>query len=126
MNERKDRVILADYFLRRDYYTTYLQKIKTERIQNIVIIGGSHSGFSCAWMLLNGPATYNHNLSINGSCGRRAYFPGAQMKQMRDCSDCCTCKSKFPPTSPSSASVKSDKNADKSSTGDKNSTATQC
>jgi hypothetical protein len=30
-----------------------------------VIIGGSHSGFSAAWLLLNGPATFNSNNSID-------------------------------------------------------------
>ena len=32
--------------------------------KNIVIIGGSHSGFSAAWLMLNGPATYNRNNSL--------------------------------------------------------------
>ena len=41
-----------------------MNKIKEQKITNIVIIGGSHSGFSCAWMLLNGPATYKNNTSI--------------------------------------------------------------
>ena len=30
-----------------------------KRRPKVVIIGGSHSGFSCAWLLLNGPAMYN-------------------------------------------------------------------
>lgn len=43
---------------------------KTEKLQKdgkkkkklkIVIIGGSHSGFSCAWILLNGPSNPNIN-----------------------------------------------------------------
>ena len=31
----------------------------------IVIIGASHSGFSSAWLLLNGPATFKKNNFIN-------------------------------------------------------------
>jgi hypothetical protein len=28
----------------------------------VIIIGGSHSGFSCAWMLLNGPAAHKYQM----------------------------------------------------------------
>jgi hypothetical protein len=42
--------------------TEKLQRDKKERKKlNIVIIGGSHSGFSCAWILLNGPSNPNIN-----------------------------------------------------------------
>jgi len=27
----------------------------------VVIIGGSHSGFSCAWLLLNGSAAHQYD-----------------------------------------------------------------
>lgn len=60
----KEKVILADHFLRKDLFKTTMTKIKENKLKNIVIIGGSHSGFSCAWMMLNGPATYNHNTSV--------------------------------------------------------------
>lgn len=52
-----------------------MAKIKEEKIKNIVIVGGSHSGFSCAWMLLNGPATYKKNTSIVSKYNE--HFPGA-------------------------------------------------
>jgi hypothetical protein len=38
-----------------------MREINERRHKKVVIIGGSHSGFSCAWMLLNGPATYYKN-----------------------------------------------------------------
>ena len=38
-----------------------MRRIKENKIKNIVIVGGSHSGFSAAWMMLNGPATYCRN-----------------------------------------------------------------
>jgi len=41
-----------------------MEKIKENQFKNIVIVGGSHSGFSCAWMMLHGPATYKKNTSI--------------------------------------------------------------
>ena len=52
-----------------------MERIKEKKLKNIVIIGGSHSGFSAAWMLLNGPATYKKNNSINSS--NYTYFPEA-------------------------------------------------
>ena len=60
----KDRYVLADHFLRRDYFKSIMNRIKEQKLKKIVIVGGSHSGFSSAWMLLNGPANYNKNLSI--------------------------------------------------------------
>ena len=47
-----------------------MKKIRPEGIKKIVIIGGSHSGFSAAWMLLNGPATLWNNTSINTQAKR--------------------------------------------------------
>lgn len=52
-----------------------MAKIKENQYKNIVIVGGSHSGFSCAWMLLNGPATYKYNTSIKSKFSEN--FPGA-------------------------------------------------
>jgi hypothetical protein len=57
----KERYIIADQFLRRDHFKSIMSRIKEQKLKKIVIIGGSHSGFSSAWMLLNGPATYNKN-----------------------------------------------------------------
>lgn len=63
--------------------------INTNRYKNIVIIGGSHSGFSAAWLMLNGPATYKKNNSINTT--KYKYFPDAPMKSIPNCQECCTC-----------------------------------
>lgn len=60
-------------------------------MKNIVIVGGSHSGFSCAWMMLNGPATYKNNTSVISKYNEE--FPGAQQKSMTGCNSCCTCNS---------------------------------
>lgn len=58
----KDKLITADYLLRREGFENFISTlIKNPAKRKIVIIGGSHSGFSSAWMLLNGPACYNHN-----------------------------------------------------------------
>lgn len=56
-------------------------------MKKIVIIGGSHSGFSCAWMLLNGPSMYyknNANIYVDK-------IPYAQRKSIKNCFDCCHC-----------------------------------
>ena len=60
-------IIPSDSFLKKWVYTEQvarLRKIQTDgkKRVKVVIIGGSHSGFSCAWLLLNGPATYQHCL----------------------------------------------------------------
>ena len=41
-----------------------MRRIKVEKKRRIVIIGGSHSGFSAAWMLLNGPSSVLKNTRI--------------------------------------------------------------
>ena len=65
MKEKKEKVLLADDFLKRDNYKKIMEEINTNQYKNIVIIGGSHSGFSSAWLMLHGPATFNKNNSIN-------------------------------------------------------------
>lgn len=60
-NLNLDNALASDDFLRSDVYKATMQRIKQQNLKKIVIIGGSHSGFSCAWMLLNGPATYYRN-----------------------------------------------------------------
>ena len=45
-----------------------MRRIKVEKKRRIVIIGGSHSGFSAAWMLLNGPSSVLKNTRISPKC----------------------------------------------------------
>jgi hypothetical protein len=60
------KVVSSDEFLRSWVYLQRIKELKQKKTRKIVIIGGSHSGFSCAWMLLNGPATYyNNNAGIS-------------------------------------------------------------
>lgn len=91
MTSRKECVITGDTFLRKDLFKPFMNRIKEQGFKNIVIVGGSHSGFSCAWMLLNGPATYNRNTAIRTS--HRTSVPGAVYKSNPNCTDCCTCSS---------------------------------
>jgi lysine/ornithine N-monooxygenase len=59
LNPRK--VVASDEFLRSDVFQGSIATLNKKQTKKIVIIGGSHSGFSCAWMLLNGPAAYYRN-----------------------------------------------------------------
>ena len=65
LEDRKESVMLTSQFLKKEFFKPTMEKINEKKIKNIVIIGGSHSGFSCAWMMLNGPATYNRNNIYN-------------------------------------------------------------
>jgi hypothetical protein len=57
----KQKVLTSDYFLQKEGFLHTMKRFQTEPIKKIVIIGGSHSGFSAAWMMLNGPADLWHN-----------------------------------------------------------------
>ena len=84
MKAAKERVLLADHFMQRDKYVQVMENIKKNKIKNIVIIGGSASGFSTAWLLLKGPATHKH-----GKQGEEC--PTAKLKALQNCRDCCIC-----------------------------------
>ena len=64
MVNKKDKIILSDVFLRKDGFKKIMQRIKDENLKNIVIIGGSHSGFSAAWIMLNGPCDLLNNTHV--------------------------------------------------------------
>jgi hypothetical protein len=75
--------------------------IKEKKIKKIVILGGSHSGFSAAWMLLNGPADMMHNTHVKPTVQndvidrKKAFkFPDAVFKTIQDCAACCACPQK--------------------------------
>lgn len=89
LKQNRQNVVLSGQFLRQDTFKALMHRIKSNGFKNIVIVGGSHSGFSCAWMLLNGPATYNRNNSHNNTLHKS--FPEAPLKQLGNCEDCCTC-----------------------------------
>jgi hypothetical protein len=60
-----DRVFQSDYVLCEDGYTKIINLLNScAGKKKVVIIGGSHSGFSSAWILLNSPANYS-NLNPN-------------------------------------------------------------
>jgi len=95
------RLISSDSFLKKDVYMSQVRRLKQKQDEagfadgkpnkklNIVIIGGSHSGFSCAWMLLNGPALLQTN-SL-GIMTPNNKMPGAIRKSFKNCHACCGC-----------------------------------
>ena len=74
-----------------------VERIKSLNKKKIVIIGGSHSGFSTAWILLNGPADILHNTHVKPSVQYvkentgRFEFPGAPIRSIDNCQRCCVC-----------------------------------
>ena len=69
-----------------------MKHIHDQKLKNIVIIGGSASGFSSAWLILNGPATYKKNNSIRATSNQ---IPSAELKKIPNCRDCCYCPKKM-------------------------------
>ena len=67
-----------------------MKKINENRYKRIVIVGGSHSGFAVAWLMLNGPATYNSNNSL-GDKSANYRLPDTQPKPNPNCKQCCNC-----------------------------------
>lgn len=90
--ERKESVVLADSFLRKETYLRTMEEINQKKLKNIVIIGASHSGVSSAWLMLYGPATYarNNSLTTAGS-NKWNKFPDSQRKSIANCEECCDC-----------------------------------
>jgi hypothetical protein len=67
-------------------------------LKKIVIIGGSHSGFSSAWLLINGTAAYNSAYASSIDSGAEGYKPQAKapdavIKFNENCTICCKCAS---------------------------------
>ena len=67
LKTRTEDVLLSDYVLQKEGYMETVERIKNLNKKKIVIIGGSHSGFSTAWILLNGPADILHNTHVKPS-----------------------------------------------------------
>ena len=65
--------------------------------KKIVIIGGSHSGFSSAWILANGPANILNNTHVKPTVQYvkentgKFEFPGAAFRTIQNCNRCCVC-----------------------------------
>ena len=56
INTRKQKVFTSDDTLHERGFRNLVSEIKANpSTSQIVIIGGSHSAFSIAWLLLNGP-----------------------------------------------------------------------
>ena len=48
----------SDYILQENGYSKLITNLRSKRERKVVIIGGAHSGFSSAWILLNGPSNF--------------------------------------------------------------------
>jgi lysine/ornithine N-monooxygenase len=56
----EENVFMSDWVLQKDGYIKLYENIVKNNKKRIVIIGGSHSAFSCAWIILNCPSSYNN------------------------------------------------------------------
>jgi hypothetical protein len=57
-------VYISDWLLQKEGYMNLYENIASSRTKRVVIIGGSHSGFSSAWIMLNCPSSY-HNIKVS-------------------------------------------------------------
>lgn len=89
-----ESVITSDYFLKKEGFIHTMKMLGRKntlpRKKKIVIVGGSHSGFSCAWLMLNQrPAqdaeTQRSKIFQDGKA------PGANRRQLINCKVCCKC-----------------------------------
>ena len=97
MKDRRHDLLTSDYCLQKTGFYDLVKRIKEFNKKKIVIIGGSHSGFSTAWLLLNGPADILHNTHVVPSAQRihkntgKFEFPGAPIRGIANCARCCGC-----------------------------------
>ena len=83
----KGKILLSNDFLQRKVFKQTMEEItKMTKQPKVVIIGASHSGFSCAWLLLNGPASFKtHNFM---KLEKWAKFPEAHRYENSKCEVC--------------------------------------
>ena len=60
----ESNLFFSDYVLQEQGYKLFYSNLIKRRKKRVIIIGGSHSGFSCAWIIINKPVTYK-NIYIN-------------------------------------------------------------
>ena len=89
----------SDYFLQEIGYRRFLSLAESYKQPIVTIVGGSHSAFSCAWLILNGsPVKFNHqgfrfvpvvddncrNCADEKCCYGDAQYYFAQLKELTD------------------------------------------
>ena len=62
----KAKVLCSDYYCQQEGYDTIRTRLLSSVFKHVVIIGGSHSAFSCAWITIN---RLLKDLHISGSEG---------------------------------------------------------
>jgi lysine/ornithine N-monooxygenase len=72
---------LSDHVLQEQGFKSLTYTLFSKVKKRVIIIGGSHSGFSCSWMLLNQPSNYK-NILIDD------IHPEYQAKFNKECPNC--------------------------------------
>ena len=73
--------------MKKDGFLKLSKYIKDNKVKEISIIGGSHSGFSCAWLMLNGNATFGHNQEEPGKlpCAHKYFSKCCEIPDICNC-----------------------------------------
>jgi len=87
----RSKIIMGDNFLRSSVYKEEMEKLRKLENPKVVIIGGSHSGFSAAHVLTHGPNVFNHNKGYGKRKLELEEFPKSKLKKCLVKSHCCTC-----------------------------------
>lgn len=66
LDPKQERFFVSDEILKWEGFYRFWNYILENNIEEIDIIGGSHSGFSVAWMLLNGSAMFDYSFENIG------------------------------------------------------------
>ena len=77
----ENNFFLSDSTLQEQGYKMLINNLINKKRKRVIIIGGSHSGFSCAWMLLNQPSNYRNILNED------IHMP-YQARYNKDCPNC--------------------------------------
>ena len=77
---------LSDYILQEQGFKLFTNSLFSRNKKRVIIIGGSHSGFSCAWILINQPSSYKNILISDPNL---TYYT----KFNKDCESCTQNKS---------------------------------
>jgi hypothetical protein len=53
---RPDKLIVAEDFIKKEGFLHFIDLLNKSENKKVAIMGCSHSAFSAAWILINGPA----------------------------------------------------------------------
>ena len=85
INENSPNFFKGDDVLKREGFQRLSKYLNDNDIKEISVIGGSHSGFSCVWLMLNGNASFGHNKKEKISLHTARKFATACCEFQKNC-----------------------------------------